>query len=674
MRVANQYRFIGLSLMCGIFLGACSGSDSADTVAPPAPPEPKAEPPKINAPQSFSGSLVKAGETRASEFFKNGIYAAAVHGDLREFTADINTPSLAASSGISSTNTQEAGVDEADRIEYDGSYLYVSAPATWQNDVREPARVRVLKRNDDFSLTEVETLVMEDDQQGIEGMYLADTRLAVIASDFPIYPLAAITIEPWLTRPAKVSVSVYDVNEPSSAVSLADIDIDGWLLSSRRIGDELYLATSFVPSIEGIKPNPTSDEEKIALYSSITSASNDQLMPGITINGVTQPLGDVGDCYIPEQATENDGYAQMVNIVRINMQSPQSYESLCMSTQAFMLYVSESNAYLASDVEGNTAFHKIALSDLSYQASGEVKGQIGWRGVPSLRVDEEGDYFRVVATDYTGKEPVHSLTVLAQEQDQLTPVAILPNDAQPDAIGKPGEDVYAVRFIGDKGYIVTFEQIDPLYVIDFSVPEQPVLAGSLEIPGFSSYLHPLENGLLLGVGQDVTMQAVDPEDGGDDQTLQPVSTGVKVSLFDVRDPANPLELKAVVKEDAYSPVEFDYRALTFTEANGTYRFAMPLETWNSMSTGTGNAADSGIANSSMMVGMQYSLLMLETNTQDANPTLVEVDELVAPIMDNQFFYTGNDRSVIHGDHVYYVRGPQVWHAMWTKNEQIDGPY
>ncbi|MCV2884785.1 beta-propeller domain-containing protein [Aestuariibacter sp. AA17] len=685
-----------LVIAIGVMLSGCGGSGDGDVTATPqqpVQPDPQTKPPEVKAPKGFAGELVKAGEEKVSQYLKNGVYAATLGlGQPRfEITA---TPeaALGDAGSVSSTNTQEAGVDEADRIEYDGNFLYVATSSSWSEQGREPAKVKVMARKADYSLAEVSSLTLQNEQLEIEGLYLHKDRLAVMAASFPIYPLAAIGIEPWAPGKAAVSMGVFDVTTPSSSQDVMQMDIDGWLLGSRRIDNQLYVATSYVPAIDDIKPFPETDEEKIAAYEAIRSVSDDALMPTMTVNGVTSPMNAVSDCYIPANADEQDGYGQLLTITRINMSQPDDRESICLSIQASMLYMSAENVYLASDVEGSTAFHKIALNGLTYEASGMVKGQLGWRGAPNLRVDEEQGMLRVVSTDYQGDTPSHRLTVLQQNGTTLDDVAVLPNAQQPEAIGKPGEDVYAVRFMNDKAYIVTFEQIDPLYVIDLSVPDQPFVAGSLEIPGFSSYLHPMENGLLLGVGQEVEIPSSgnlatngDPDDVSndddttvtDDVVILPVRTGVKMSLFDVRDPQNPKELTSIVKENTYTPVEFDYKALTFTNTNGQYRFAIPLEAWHVPTEnpdGRALSSDTDIARSSLFMNTRNSLLLLEVNSATKDPVLAEVDELVAPQSESGYYFGGSDRSVIHGDHVYYVRGPDVWHAMWQSDNKLDGPY
>ncbi len=126
-----------------------------------------------------------------------------------------------------------------------------------------------------------------------------------------------------------------------------------------------------------------------------------------------------------------------------------------------------------------------------------------------------------------------------------------------DVVGQVGgigrdERIYAVRFIADRGYVVTFRQIDPLYVVDLSNPNAPTVAGELEMTGYSAYLHPVGDGLLLGVGREAT------EWGG--------LLGTQVSLFDVSDANAPrLVDRFALEGDGGSEVEWDHHAFLYWE-------------------------------------------------------------------------------------------------------------
>jgi uncharacterized secreted protein with C-terminal beta-propeller domain len=131
------------------------------------------------------------------------------------------------------------------------------------------------------------------------------------------------------------------------------------------------------------------------------------------------------------------------------------------------------------------------------------------------------------------------VTVLDERDGALRKVG------QVGGLGK-GERIFAVRFIGPAGYVVTFRQVDPLYVVDLERPSQPVVRGELKIRGYSAYLHPVGPGLLLGVGQDATVAGA--------------QLGTQLSLFDVSDPSNPRRLHQAAVSGASSQAEFDHHA------------------------------------------------------------------------------------------------------------------
>ena len=197
-----------------------------------------------------------------------------------------------------------------------------------------------------------------------------------------------------------------------------------------------------------------------------------------------------------------------------------------------------------------TLIHQFRLdtgTGATYVASGQVEGRL----LNQFAMSEYNGDLRVATTtdDWGGfgDQSESTVFVLRPEGDELRQISSV------GGLGKD-EQIYAVRFIDDLAYVVTFRQTDPLYVIDLTDPANPVEAGELKIPGYSAYLHPVGDGLLLGVGQDAT------DEGR--------TTGTQLSLFDVSDPTNPQRI-STLPIGGYSEVEWDHKAFLYWPADGT---------------------------------------------------------------------------------------------------------
>ena len=186
-----------------------------------------------------------------------------------------------------------------------------------------------------------------------------------------------------------------------------------------------------------------------------------------------------------------------------------------------------------------TLIHKFAASEpdaTGYRASGQLEGTL----LNQFSLSEQDGVLRAATTVGAGPEGESRVTTLAERD------GVLARLGQVGGLGK-GERIYAVRFLGDVGYVVTFRQVDPLYTLDLSDPRNPRTVGELKIRGYSAYLHPLGEGLLLGVGQDASERGT--------------TLGTQVSLFDVSEPARPRRLHAwTVPGGSSSEAEWDHHA------------------------------------------------------------------------------------------------------------------
>ena len=655
-------QFFVAAIALGFFVVGCSSdSDPTFTVLEPT------EAPTVNPPAAFSGSLTQKSNYIVVNYLRNGLYSASV-GEAEPEPNDNQAPIDFASSdsGFSTTNTQESGVDEADRIEFDGTTMYVADYPIWTSELEYQASIRVLSKQSDNSLTEVSRLPILEPEWAIHGMYLAsetsDKRLAVLSGSQPVYPVDNLSTT--LALPNNVDndfvIEVYNVNQPMSIGTAETIRVDGRLLSSRRIDNMLYVVSAYVPQVEGIEFAAIDEATRLENYKKILDFPISELIPSIYFNGQRQNVLSVDDCYIPEQATSQDGYAQIVQILSIDLTTPNNMQGTCMAAVTSFTYTSSDALYLAGNAENTTYLHKISLGDqVEYQASGTVPGIVGWNGQSQLRLSEWQQTLRIVTTDYQRDPdvPFHRLFSLQQQGNDLNIVGELPNETHPDPIGKPGEDVYAVRYVADKGYVVTFERIDPLYVIGLGDPTNPVMLGELEIPGVSSYLQPFGDGLLLGIGQQINFQQI-PNNG--QVAIMPIPVqSMKISLFDVRDPANPAELSTLLRENTYTPTEFDYRTLSILNEGDKTRFAMPIESWGSTDD--------------FLAAVGNSLLVFDVDAS-TEPSLTEVIQLTAESIAPYYIYSGEDRSILTNDGVYYLRANDLWFHSSIIGDELNGPY
>jgi hypothetical protein len=269
----------------------------------------------------------------------------------------------------------------------------------------------------------------------------------------------------------------------------------------------------------------------------------------------------------------------MLSILSIDLESGlEPGNSIGLLAAGQTIYASNDNLYVATspwmawpaarweesqnnDDTLTTQLHMFDISDpetATYVASGEVEGVLH----SQWSMDEYEGVLRVVVTDenpWWGSSGVPDTAVVTMERrgDDLVQIGSV------DGLGK-NERVYAVRFIQEKGYVVTFRQVDPLYVVDLSDPRDPEVKGELKINGYSAYLHPIGEDLLLGVGQDAT-----------DEGRQ---LGTQVSVFDVSDPSDPRRLSRLTFEDAYSDAEWDHHAFLWWAPEEIS--VLPLQRWS----------------------------------------------------------------------------------------------
>jgi len=438
----------------------------------------------------------------------------------------------------SRTNVQEAGVDEPDVVKSDGRRIYALANGMLHVVDARSEQPRILGS-------------LQLDSYGTE-LLIRGTRLLVISAGGSFYPMPvdappppgtaepASSIAPGWYQPKTVLTEV-DVSDPAAMKVMRTQEIEGSYVSARQTGDTARLVITS-PSRAVYTDDPVLERRVSGWIPRSTFRSR--------VSG-RRSTRVVSACRKVRRASVFSGL-DMLTVLTVDMgRGLPSVEADSLMTNAQTVYASTKSLYVATprwyepEEAETTALHKFDASREGvtfYEASGAVRGSV----LNQFSMSEHDGFFRVATTEGTSESFV---SVLEQRGASLVEVGRV------GGLGK-GERIYSVRFIGDRGYVVTFRQTDPLYTLDLSNPRAPRVRGELKILGYSAYLHPISDDLLIGVGQDATEQG---------RTL-----GTQISLFDVSDPASPRRLHAarVAGEYASSEAEYDHRAfLWWPETN-----------------------------------------------------------------------------------------------------------
>ena len=455
------------------------------------------------------------------------------------------------------TNVQEAGIDEPDTVKSADSAILVLAGGDLHAVVTGPDGPTV-----------TDTLELSENTPGPEG----------IATDTPIkgYPggptnmlvqgnLALVIGDGWNDQGPVTTLTEVDVTDPHAMRIVKTIKAEGSFVSGRQSGSTARLVFSSYPDI--------------------TALSRSRQGPKRWLPSLTVRDGDSGArerrplsrCATVDRAERYSG-SDLLTLLTVNLSDDvKVLDSDAILTSGDTVYASADRMYVATQrwtsgaetedrtSEVSTQIHAFSTTDpgaTEYVASGRVPGGM----LSQWSMSEQDGYLRVASTtvppwDDDGEQAADSesfVTVLGERDGQLAQVGQL------GGLGL-GDQIYAVRFFDDVGYVVTFRQVDPLYTLDLSDPAAPKLVGELKIPGYSAYLHPVGDGLLLGVGQDADAKGV--------------TEGTQLSLFDVSDPSAPTRIATQdLGRHTSSEVEYDPHAFFYDAATGVS--ITPVSDWS----------------------------------------------------------------------------------------------
>ncbi len=444
----------------------------------------------------------------------------------------------AVSEDHSDTNSQVEGVGEGDMTVTNGKYI---ATSKW----------------DELTLIKVDNGMARIAYQkkfdgNISELYLTKDKLIAINTEYEQskeddkYTYGGNDI----TR-----VRIYDITADQPALK-TDKEFSGYFRTSRLIDEKLYLVTNknfhfyrdMPVTIDGITPYM---KDEITGMKNIKEIDDVYYLPGYVSPNFTTLAYlniDTGD-------SKFDSYLGSCDTVYA------SKNSIYLAEQSYHYEITKEAEKFMPKYKVKTNIYKFALNgaNIDYKAEGTVDGEI----VNQFSLDEYNDNFRIATT--TGND-------WGEEDEQMNHLFIL--DQNLNEVGSvrdlaKGEKIYSVRFNGERAYMVTFKNVDPLFVIDCKNPAKPEVLGYLKIPGFSTYMHMLDQNHILGFGSDTKEE--------DDRIKR---NGFKISLFDVTDPQNPKELKSEVigKEGTYSELERNHKALMISLKKGIFAFPIAIAT------------------------------------------------------------------------------------------------
>ncbi len=353
------------------------------------------------------------------------------------------------------------------------------------------------------------------------------------------------------------------------------------MVTARQIdGSARVVVQSSPEAIEQLYTARSRDEATAV----VRTVGADDLLPRVAVDGRVGDLGACDDILLASAAPAPDGPpsspwsgdpSSALSTVTVVTVGDDLTDLAPVSVQgtADTVYASTDSLFVAAgswDEGGSrTDVHRFDLGGdgpATYTGSGRAPGHL----LNQFSLSERDGALRLVTTlDGTGvvmpvepgigggisEDDVATSDIVAPMGQSSARLTVLDTDGTLDEIGHLdgmgiGETVHSVRFLDDIAYLVTFRQVDPLYAVDLSDPRNPRLLGELKIPGFSEYLHPVGDGLLLGVGREV-----DPATG--------IDGGLKISLFDVSDPVQMAEVDQIIVANASSAISDDHKAFTW---------------------------------------------------------------------------------------------------------------
>ncbi len=463
----------------------------------------------------------------------NGSAKDGATGTTSEIAIDIDPTQSFNDNSNSSTNNQVQGVDEADIVKNDGRYIYILGDGNLTIIDSNSGKPKVIAEKN-----------VTHGNETVQSMFVKGDKLAVILSCYH-------------QKKDIIRMRMFDISDKSAPREMSAIEQSGMYRDARMIDNTVYLLSNYMVINENIdkdKPEeyvPCIDDKAI---------SEDSIS---MIEGFEEPAYLVISAVNIESGTTTASEAVLGGAENIYADA----DSLYYTFTNHRVNDKEENKY-----KNTTTIVKLSLKpdDISTVATGTVDG----KPLNQFSMDEYEGNLRIVTTVTKGEERIMDFSGNTSYSSDDTPSvsvswssttlnALYVLDKELNTIGKiedlaQGEQVYSVRFDGEIGYFVTFRQTDPLFTVDLSNPKKPEVLSELKIPGFSEYLHPFGDDCLFGFGKSATEQGS--------------VTGLKISMFDVSDPANVTENHVTSIASSWSEASGNHKAIMVDYAKNIIAF------------------------------------------------------------------------------------------------------
>lgn len=470
-----------------------------------------------------------------------------------ESVMDTATNSSNEEKNYSETNTQVKGVDEADIVKTDGKNIYYV--------VKEynGYGIAIINVNTNEKVNKIE---YDNNEIYPSEIFLYKDKLIVIGNKYQNNKTVIEETETTSKRYLELTdvayignsmttIVVYDVSDVLNIKEIRKVEIEGNYISSRMIEENIYVISS--KDLYQYYYGSLREDELQSRY--LDTAISDDL--------ICKDYKDI--YYFPESEESN-----YLNIASFNVNNLEDANVKTFLGAGSDVYCSENNLYITKtnwnykmieDSTAETSIYKISLNGtkLVLEAETKIPGMI----INQFSLDEYNGNLRIAVTKYNNNSSEDTSNNLYILDSKLSVIGSIENMAE-------GEKIYSVRFMGNKGYIVTFKQVDPLFVIDLSNPINPSVVGELKIPGYSSYLHPYDENHIIGIGYNTTETSYGST----------VNDGIKLSMFDVSNPTNPIEMFNTVIGDKHTNTSatYDHKAVMFSKEKNI--IAIPIVQYN----------------------------------------------------------------------------------------------